>query len=130
MGQILSQFMPDGYALGVFLLVTVGLGGSAAALTGRAVAATWQPWWHTLGFMLLIGAAVRFLHFALFDATLLSPALYAADTIVCLLCGLTGFRLKRVAQMVTCYPWINERAEFCSWRQRASDTAGRSYESG
>ena len=46
--------------MGIFLLVTVALGGGAAWLTGRAMAAAWRPWWHVLGFMLLIAAAVRF----------------------------------------------------------------------
>ena len=62
--------------------------------------------------MLLLGAAVRFLHFALFGGTLLSLPYYVVDTAVCLACGLIGFRLMRVAQMVTCYGWINERAQF------------------
>ena len=35
----------------VFLLLTVILGGGAAFLTGRAIAAAWRPWWHVLGFM-------------------------------------------------------------------------------
>ena len=81
------------------------------ALTGRAIAATWRPWWHVIPLTLLLGAAVRFLHFALFGGTLLSPTYYVADTAVCLVCGLIGFRLMRVAQMVTCYGWINERAD-------------------
>jgi hypothetical protein len=108
----------DGNPFWVFVLVTVVLGGGAAALMGRAVAATWRPWWHVIPLTLLIGALVRFLHFALFDGTLLSPSHYVADTAVCLVCGLIGFRLKRVAQMVTCYGWINERADMVRWRVR------------
>ncbi len=111
-----------------FLLVTITLGGGAAALTGRAdrrdlaaVVACASP------FMLLLGAVVRFLHFALFGDTLLSLAGYAVDTAVCLACGLIGFRLMRVSQMVTCYGWINERAGAYRWRRKAaSGRAGAS----
>jgi uncharacterized protein DUF6867 len=111
-----------------FLLITLIIGGGAAALTGRAVAITWRSWWHVLPLMLLIGAAVRFLHFALFGDTLLSLTDYAIDTAVCLLFGLAGFRLTRVSQMVTSYRWINERAGLYRWQPRtaASGRAGTS----
>ena len=68
----------------VFMLLTVSLGGAAALMTGRAIAAAWRPWWHVIPLMLLLGAAVRFLHFALFGGTLLSLTYYVADTAVCL----------------------------------------------
>ena len=61
---------------------------------------------------------MRFLHFALFGGTLLSFAYYVADTAVCLAGGLIGFRLMRVSQMVSCYGWINERADLFTWRRR------------
>ncbi len=114
----------DGNSLGVFLLLTVILGGGAAALTGRAIAAAWRPWWHIIAPMLLLGAVVRFLHFALFEGTLLSPTYYVADTAVCLVCGLIGFRLMRVSQMVTCYGWINERTDVYTWRRRKAASGG------
>ena len=53
---------------------------------------------------------MRFIHFALFDGTLLSLHYYLVDTAVCLAFGFLGFRLTRVRQMVTQYGWINERA--------------------
>ena len=106
--------------LGIFLLVTIALGGGAAWLTGRAIAAAWRPWWHVIGFMLLIGAAVRFLHMSLFGGTLLSPYFYGVDTAFCLIFGLVGFRLMRVSQMVTCYGWINRREGLLQWRHRRS----------
>ena len=62
---------------GLFLLVTVIMGGGAAFLAGRAIASTWRPWWHVAFYMLLLGAAVRFIHFALFEGTLLSPQFFA-----------------------------------------------------
>ncbi len=62
------------------LLVTGAIGGGAAWLAGRAIATTWRPFWHVVAYTLLLGCAVRFVHFALFEGTLLSPASYGADT--------------------------------------------------
>ena len=110
------------YAL-LFLLVTVIMGGGAAFLAGRAIAATWRPWWHVAFYMLILGLAVRFIHFALFEGTLLSPQFYAVDTIVCLIFGFLGFRATRVGQMTTQYSWINHRAGFMRWRRRGDAAA-------
>ena len=87
----------------VFVLVTVILGGGAAALAGRAIALTWRPWWHVVAYMLILGAAVRFIHFALFSGTLVSPHYYAVDTAIAILLGLTGYHLTRQRQMATQY---------------------------
>jgi hypothetical protein len=116
----MPELLYDGNSIWVFLLLTVILGGGAALLAGRAVAVTWRPWWQVIPFALLLGAAVRFLHFALFGGTLLSLSYYVADTAVCLLCAFVGFRLTRVSQMVTCYGWINERANLYRWRRRSA----------
>ena len=105
-------------SFGVFLLVSFLLGGGAAWLAGRAIAATWRPWWHVAFYMLVLGVAVRFLHFALFDATLLSLHYYLVDTGVCLGLGFLGFRAARAAQMATQYRWINVRTGVFSWGRR------------
>ena len=81
--------------LGVFLLVTVILGGGAAALSGRAIAQTWRPWWQIIAYMLILGGAVRFFHFSLFGGTLLSLHYYLVDSAVCMLAGFAGFRAAR-----------------------------------
>src|SRR5712671_1776828 len=106
--------------IGLFLLVTVAMGGGAAWLAGRAIAATWRPWLHVAGYMLILGLAVRFIHFALFEGTLLSLQFYAVDTIVCLIFGFLGFRATRAAQMTTQYSWINDRAGFLRWARRSA----------
>jgi hypothetical protein len=105
-------------SLGVFLLVTVVLGGGAAALAGRAVALTWRPWWQVVVYMLMLGAAVRFFHFALFGGTLLSIHYYAVDTLVCLAFGFAGFQAARARRMVAQYPWINEPDGPLRWRRK------------
>ena len=101
-----------------FIRVTIVLGGGAAVLAGRAIASTWRPWWHVALYMLLLGAAVRFIHYALFEATLLSPQYYAVDTAICIICGYLGFRITRVGQMVTQYRWLYERTSPLTWRER------------
>ena len=106
-------------SLGVFLLVTVVLGGGAAALAGRAVALTWRPWWQVVVYMLMLGAVVRFIHFALFGGTLLSIHYYAVDTLVCMAFGFAGFQAARARRMVAQYPWINEPDGPMRWRRKA-----------
>lgn len=107
-------------SFGVFLLLTVVLGGGAAALAGRAVAATWRSPLQVAFYMLVLGFGVRFIHYALFRGTLLSLHYYVVDTLVCLVAGFFGFRFKRVHQMVRQYRWINERAGPLRWRRKAS----------
>jgi hypothetical protein len=105
-------------SLGIFLLVTVALGGGAAALAGRAVALTWRPWWQVVVYMLMLGAAVRFIHFALFEGTLLSIHYYTVDTLVCMAFGFLGFQAARARRMVAQYPWINEPDGRLRWRRK------------
>ncbi len=106
----------DGF--GTFLLVSVALGGGAAVLAGRAVALTWRPWWQVVLYMLILGTAVRFLHFTLFGGTLLSIHYYAVDTAICIAAGLIGFRAARARQMVAQYPWINAPDGWLRWRRQ------------
>jgi len=100
------------------LMVTGIIGGGAAWLTGRAIAATWRPYWHVLIYLALLGAAVRFVHFALFEAALLSLPSYAADTLYFIVIGSFAFRATRTTQMVRQYPWAYERTSPLSWRSR------------
>ena len=100
-------FIPSDF--GAFLLVTVGLGGGAAWLAGRAIAQTWRPLWQALLYMLILGAAVRFIHFALFDGALLSLPAYAVDTAVAMALAGQGFRLTRARQMAHQYGFLDRR---------------------
>jgi hypothetical protein len=67
--------------------------------------------------MLILGAAVRFIHFALFEGTLLSLQFYTVDTVVCLIFGFLGYRATRAGQMTTQYSWINTPAGFLRWQR-------------
>ncbi len=126
----IPDLLSEEHSLGVFLLVTVAMGGGAAWLAGRAIAATWRPWWHVALYMLILSLAVRFFHFALFDSILLSLHYYLVDFAVCLGFGFLGFRLMRVSQMVTRYKWINERAGAFGWRRRDAATTADKSKSG
>src|SRR5215510_1210489 len=107
-------------SFGVFVLVTLAMGGGAAWASGRAIAATWRPWWQIVAYMLILAGAVRFIHFALFDGTLLSLHYYVVDAAVCLFFGFFGFRVTRAGQMATQYGFLNERTGLLSWARRAA----------
>ena len=115
---MMGGFLHEEGSLGIFVLVTVILGGGAAALAGRAIALTWRPWWQIVAYMLILGGAVRFFHFALFGGTLLSVHYYVVDSAICLALGFIGFRTARSAQMVSQYPWINEPNGWLRWRRK------------
>jgi len=120
----LPEFLYEEGSFAVFLLVTVAMGGGAAWLSGRAIAATWRPWWHVVAYMLILGAAVRFIHFALFEGTLVSPHYYAVDCAVLLGLGFLGFRATRARQMATQYAFLYGRSGPLSWARRPA--TGRS----
>ena len=101
------------------LLVTGVIGGGAAFLAGRAIAQTWRPFWSGVVYMAMLGAAVRFVHFALFEGTLLSPASYLADALYLITVGSLAWRMTRAAQMATQYYWLYERAGPLTWRSRS-----------
>ncbi len=89
----------------VVLFVTVGLGGAAAFVSGRAIAATWRPLWMVPIYMALLAAAVRFIHFSVFGGTLLSIVGYLIDYATVLAFGVIGYRLMRRDQMDVQYGW-------------------------
>src|ERR1700730_14059579 len=93
-------------SLGVFLLVTVALGGGAAWLAGRAIAQTWRPWWNVAAYMLVLGAVMRFFHFSVCGGALLSLHFYAVDTAVAFLLGMGGFHVTRTRQMARQYGFL------------------------
>lgn len=116
----IPEFLTAEHSMWAFFLCTLMLGGSAAWLSGRAIAVTWRPWWHIVAYMLILGFAVRFIHFALFDAPLLSLHYYLVDTTVCMLLGLLGFRVTRAGQMATQYRFLYRRRGLLSWSRAAA----------
>ena len=104
----MSDLLYENGDLVSFLLVTVVLGGGAAWLAGRAIAQTWRPWWSIVAYMLILGLAVRFIHFALFDGTLRSLHYYAIDAAVAILLAGLGFRVTRAKQMARQYGFLGQ----------------------
>jgi hypothetical protein len=112
----LSLFIED--SPWVFLFMTVIIGGGAAFQAGRAMAGKWRAVWLTIFYMVLLGLALRFFHFALFNGDLLSLHYFITDTLVLILAAMLGFRLTRVKQMTSQYPWLYERSGPLSWRDK------------
>lgn len=90
----------------------------ATWMTGRAVALSWQPLTTFLIYSLLLAAAVRFLHYALYQGPFLSPIHYLSDLVVLAVIGVLGYRYTRTNQMVSQYHWLFERASPLSWRAK------------
>jgi hypothetical protein len=105
-------------SLGVFLLVTVFLGGGAAYAAGRAVALTWKHLSHIVAYAVLLAAASRFIHYSLFGGALLSLHYFIVDLIVLLAFAGLAFRLTRARQMAGQYGWLYERTGPLTWRER------------
>lgn len=110
----------SGPAIGIFVLVTVVLGGSAAWMTGSGLARGWRPFWQCALALLLIAAVTRFLHYALFEQALLSLPDYLVDASVTLVIGAFAYRFTRAGQMTRQYAWLYERTGPLSWRERAT----------
>lgn len=104
----------------LFGLVTVLMGGWAAWMAARAIARAWRPFPYAALALLLVAAAVRFIHFALFGGTLLSAQYYLVDAAVVMLIGAAGYRYTRTRQMTTQYRWLYERTSPLTWRERPS----------
>jgi hypothetical protein len=102
----------------VYLIVTVFLGGGGAFSTGRALAHNWQDWPMVPLAMAALALAVRFIHYALFEETLLSLQFYLADFISLTVIGLIGYRYTRVGQMTTQYGWLYERTGLLSFQDK------------
>jgi len=100
------------------LFVTLVLGAGCALLAGRAIALTWRSIWAVAAAMIPMGMAVRFVHFALFNETLLAPKTYILETVVLLIVACLSFQRTRARQMVRQYYWLYEPSGPLSWRLR------------
>jgi hypothetical protein len=105
-------------SFGVFLLVTIILGGGAAVLAGRAIAVTWRPAWQVIAYSFVLAGAVRFIHFSLFGGSFLSFHYYLVDALFCAGFAYFGFRAARKSQMVRQYRWLNEPDGPMRWRRK------------
>jgi len=101
-----------------FFFVTVVLAGGAAYLTGRAVARSWNSGAQLIGYMILLTAACRFIHFALFSGTLLTLYYYIVDLIVLLVIAFIGRQVTRAKQMTTQYSFDYRRSGAVGWARK------------
>jgi hypothetical protein len=124
----MQGFLYEEPSIWLFLFITVILGGGAAWMTGRAMAITWRAYWQLIAYLLILAAAVRFIHYALFQGTLLSLHYYAIDAIVLLIIGSLAFRYYRARQMTTQYRWLYERTGPFGWREKSPTVNGQAPE--
>jgi L-lactate permease len=110
--------LPPSQSVVPFLLLTVLLGGGAAWRAGQAVAGGWGEAWPVVVYTALIAQAVRFLHYALFGAKLVSLHSFLLDFAILVSLALLGHRIRRTRHMSEQYPWLFERAGVVSWRRR------------
>lgn len=103
-----------------FVVVTLVLAGSAAWMSGRAIALTWRPYWHVAAYMLVFALVVRWIHWALFGGMLFSLHFYIVDLVVVLSLATLGYLALRTRQMTTQYRWLFEKANVFAWRRSSS----------
>jgi hypothetical protein len=96
------------------------LGGGTAWMTGRAVAQTWRTPLQLVWYMLILDLAVRFIHFALFNGTLLSGYYFVVDFLVILIFAFLGMRFTRAGQIATQYSFAFKRSGPFGWRQKSN----------
>lgn len=104
---------------GVYFAVTFVLMGFAAWMTGAAVAGTWKPIKQVVAYCILLSFGCRFLIFALFEGTLLSPTGFLIDLVVLNCYGLVSYRINRIKCLVSQYPWLYVRTSPWSCRYKS-----------
>ena len=102
-----------------FVLLTVVLGGAGAVASGRAIAGQWKSFLILPAYMVVLSAAIRFLHYALFGEDILSLPGYLVALAVTLLATAYGYRARRAEQMATQYSWLYTRAGPLGWTAKA-----------
>ena len=102
----------------IFIFLTVILGGGVAFMAGRGQAKGWHSPITLALFMVIFTCALRFLHFALFQAHLLSLTSFLRDGIVSEAFAFFGYRLTLARQMVDKYPWLYTRSGPLNWRSK------------
>lgn len=101
-----------------FVLVTLILGGAAAWMTGRSIAQTWKSNLILGFYIVLLTAAVRFIHFSLYGGSLLTLHYYLVDLVALLTITFIAKRYTRAGQMATQYRYKFERSGPLSWKAR------------
>jgi hypothetical protein len=106
------------HSIWLFVLVTIVMGGAAAWQMGRAVAQTWRPFTILPVYVTLLTCGVRFVHFAMFQGTLLSLHYFVVDFMMLFIATMIGWRMQRAQQMRTQYSFAFEGSGPLSWRRK------------
>ena len=97
---MLAWFTPETDAVAIALRFLIDfLALMAAAAAGRSFAQSWSPFVLVLPATLALGAAIHFLHYALFGEDLYSIYYYLVIFVILLVGAAAGYRSKRAAQM-------------------------------
>ncbi|CDN48981.1 DUF6867 family protein [Neorhizobium galegae] len=99
-----------------FLVLIIGFW--TAWRSGKAAAEGWNGYPTVVVYTLLLGVAMRFLHYALFQGPFISPFYYVLDVIVLLVFSSAGFRIRRTRQMVQNYYWLYEPTSAFSFKKK------------
>jgi hypothetical protein len=113
---MMQGILHEGAYMAQFLVVTCLLGGWTAWMAGRGCARIWGSPLRLFLYLLVLGAAIRFINYALFEDTLLSLQYYAVDTFVLMVLGFLGYQYTRTNQMVTQYNWLYAKTSPLSWK--------------
>ncbi|MFZ1680007.1 MAG: DUF6867 family protein [Rhizobiaceae bacterium] len=107
-------------SIGLFVLFLLCL--AVAWATGRAAARSWESVLTAVVYLLLLTAAIRFLHMALYHGAMFDPVEYVVDATIALVVGIAGWRATLTTQMVEQYHWLYERSSPFSWKERAGNS--------
>jgi hypothetical protein len=103
---------------GPFFAMTVVFFGSAAFLTGHALAQNWRPAWQILPAAALLAAADRFLLHGLFGAELAPLVGFSIAAAILAAIAAVAYYFTRARKMVQQYPWLYERRGPLRWREK------------
>jgi hypothetical protein len=99
-----------------FLVLILGFW--TAWRSGRAAAEGWNGYPSVIVYTLLLGVAMRFLHYALFQGPFLNPFYYVLDVVLLMVFSVAGFRIRRTRQMVQNYYWLYQANSVFSWKNK------------
>jgi hypothetical protein len=115
MEQVLGSSLP------IFIGITFVLMGFATYMTGQALAGTWRPLWQVFPYGILLGAADRFVTWALFQGELFALVPYLVATAILLAVCLFSYRLTQARKMISQYPWMYQRVGLLGWREHGAE---------
>ena len=113
-------YSTDPSSIAAFIIFTLILGFLGGWATGRAFAGTWRSPIMLIPAVLLLGAAVRFLHYAIAGEDLTSVYYYVESTVIVALGAVYGFRSCRSDQMARQYSWLYAKAGAMGWAAKSS----------